>query len=410
MRYLILGMFCVVAAIAYIQRGALSVPAEEIAQDLAFADLAKQMGYVQGAWYLGYALLQLPGGWVADRLGSRVAAAGFCLLWSGCTALAAFVQDFTSLLVVWGLMGACQAGVFPAAAKAVGQTFPDLEKARASGMLASGMQIGGALAPLITGATLEAVVPIAAQAEWYRWRFVFLAYAIPGFLWAALFLVLIPRQALPATPPRQRGDEAWWRALLSVPVGLLCSQQFFRAGAMVFFTTWFPVFLQKTRGVTPLESGLLATVTGVGGVLGSLSGGYLSDLLLRVTGRRRLARQGIAVMGLLWCVALVVSSAFIADTRVSVVVIALGVFGSTFGGVSGYTVAIEMGGKQVASIFSTMNMCGNLGASAFPVAAGLLVAATGRWDLILALFAASLLIAAACWALLVPPMNSEGES
>ncbi|MFM7129333.1 MAG: MFS transporter, partial [bacterium] len=69
----VLGLFCLMAAIAYIQRAALSVPAKEIAADLHFQDVAAEMGIIQSVWYFSYALMQLPGGFLADRLGSRMA-------------------------------------------------------------------------------------------------------------------------------------------------------------------------------------------------------------------------------------------------------------------------------------------------------------------------------------------------
>lgn len=93
----------------------------------------------------------------------------------------------------------------------------------------------------------------------------------------------------------------------------------------------------------------------------------------------------------------------------SIVLIALGVSCATFGGVSGYAVAISFGGRQVATIFSTMNMCGNLGAALFPVLAGGLVAATGNWNLMLFLFAGIMAIAALCWALLNPQGTLFGD-
>ena len=72
-----LAFLCLSAAIAYIQRAALSVPADEIAGDLEFADLARDMGWIQSAWYLCYGLMQMPSGWLADRMGSRRAPGHF---------------------------------------------------------------------------------------------------------------------------------------------------------------------------------------------------------------------------------------------------------------------------------------------------------------------------------------------
>lgn len=410
-RYLVLLFLCASAVIAYVQRAALSVPATEIARDLRFADLARDMGWIQTAWYLCYGLMQLPSGWLADRLGSRHALAIFCALWSLATLLTALATDFTSLILLWGLMGAAQAGAFPCAAKALGRIFPETERARATGLLASGMTVGGAMAPVMTALLLETLNSRAESLQVDRWRLLLAAYAVPGILWTALFLFLIPAWRLPATEPSSKPREplAWSRMFTSAPLALLCAQQFFRAAGMVFFVTWFPTFLQKTRDVSLLGSGILTTVAGAGGVLGSLTGGFASDWLLLRTGNARLSRQGIAVLGMSSCSLLIVASYFVRDVNQSIALIAVGAFCATFGGVSGYTVAISFGGRRVATVFSTMNMFGNLGAALFPVTAGWLVAKTGDWNLILFLFAGIMAIDAVCWALLNPQGTLFGD-
>ncbi len=410
-RYRVLALLCISAAIAYVQRAALSVPASEIAGDLEFADLARDMGWIQSAWYFSYGLMQIPSGWLADRLGSRRALAIFSVVWSSVTLLTAFVTDFVSLLVMWSLMGAAQAGAFPCAAKALGRIFPETERARATGLLASGMTLGGAVAPVMTAMILQSLTAWADAWGIDRWRLLLGAYAVPGILWTVVFLGLVSLRTLPAA---SRTSVAivpvdWSRLLRSWPLALLCAQQFFRAAGMVFFMTWFPTFLQKTRDVTLLGSGVLTTVAGIGGVVGSLTGGFFSDWLLLKTGNKRLSRQGIAVVGMGLCSLLIVASYFVSDIQQSIALITLGAFCATFGGVSGYTVAISFGGRQVATVFSTMNMFGNLGAALFPLTAGWLVAQTGNWNLILFLFASVMAIDALCWAFLNPQGTLFGD-
>lgn len=410
-RYRVLGFLCLSAAIAYIHRAAISVPAKEIAEDLRFSDLATGMGNVQSAFYLGYALMQLPGGWLADRFGSRAALAFFCALWSAFTGLCGFATGETSLLWMWGLMGATQAGAFPSATRAIGQLFPDTERARASGLLTGGMAVGGALAPALTGFALAALLPVAEEWDVFRWRLLLFVYALPGFLWTVVFLLTVSPAQLPPNDSRRCATRPveWRKLWTSVPLALLCAQQFFRAAAMVFFLTWFPTFLQQTRGVSLVQSGVLTSMAGIGVVIGSLSGGFFSDWLLLRTGNSRLARQGVAVVGMAVCSLLMVGSYFVADVNASMILITVGAFTATFGGVSGYTVAISFGGRHVATVFSTMNMCGNFGASAFPAAAGWLVAATGNWNLLLFFFAGIMAIDAVCWAFLNPQGTLFGD-
>lgn len=410
-RYQVLAFLCLSAAIAYVQRSALSVPAAEIATDLKFENLARDMGWIQSVWYLCYGLMQLPSGWLADRIGSRWGLALLSVVWSLATLLSAIAIDFVSLMFLWGLMGAAQAGVFPCAAKALGQIFPENQRARATGLLASGMTIGGALAPLLTASFLESLSPWADMLHLSRWRLLLAAYSLPGILWTILFLAIISSRKLPVSESTvtARSPVNWSRMLNSSPLMLLCAQQFFRAAGMVFFVTWFPTFLQKTRDVSLLGSGILTTVAGIGGVVGSLTGGFFSDWLLQRTGNARLSRQGIAVVGMACCSLLIVLSYFVRDVNGSIALIALGAFCATFGGVSGYTVAISFGGRHVATVFSTMNMFGNMGAALFPITAGWLVATTGNWNLILFLFAGIMAIDAVCWALLNPQGTLFGD-
>jgi hypothetical protein len=80
------------------------------------------------------------------------------------------------------------------------------------------------------------------------------------------------------------------------------------------------------------------------------------------------------------------------------------------GGVSAYAVAIAYGGRQVAVVFATMNMSGNVGAGLFPFVVGWLVAITGNWDLALFVFAGLFAADAVCWVLLNPKGTLFGDS
>jgi MFS family permease len=388
MRYRMLTWLCAVAVIAYVQRAALSVPALAVQTELGFRE--DTMGLVMGAWFLGYAALQIPAGRLADRWGSRRTLAAYALAWSLLTGLTAVARDAGSLLACWALMGMAQAGLVPAALKAVGGWFGDAERALASGLFAASMYLGAALAPALTAALLA----------FGDWRALLAWYAVPGVLWAAAFWAATPdgpRGAAPAGGPID-----WRRLCASGQMRLLCAQQFLRAAAMAFFLTWFPRFLQATRAVPRLESGALTTLVAVGALLGSACGGAVSDGLVRLTGRRRLSRQGLAVVGMACCAGLTALSYFVRDTDTAVALIAVGAGCATLGGVGVYPVGMAFAGTRVATVFSVINMSGNLGAALFPVVVGWLVTATGQWEPVLFLFAGTYAAAAACWLVINP--------
>lgn len=405
MRSTILSLLCVVALIAYVQRAAISVPLKEIADELQFADPTRQ-GMLLSAWYLGYALFQMPAGAIADRIGGRVAIVMLAVLWSLATAVTACSRSFTEMLVTWSAMGALQAGVFPCAVRSIGRMYGEREQARASGLLGAGMSAGGALAPILTGWLLERIPNWTGPGWPSAWRTCLVLYAVPGIAWAAAYWFLTRGRLAddaPAPAARAAGPGTGWSRILGDrTLLLLCGQHFLRSAAMLFFVTWFPTFLRETRGVSRYDASRLTTIAGAAALTGVLCGGFVSDWLLARTGSKRIARQGIAVVGMSCCALLITASLFVEHVPAAIALISLGAFVATFGGVAGYTVAIDYGGSRVGTVFGAMNMAGGIGALLFPWTVGELVKATGTWNSALVLFAVLMAVDAVLWALLNP--------
>jgi sugar phosphate permease len=395
---MVLLLVCLAAVIAYVQRMALTVPTKTIQADLDIDE--RGMGLVMSCWFWGYALLQIPAGWITDRLGSKRSLAVFVVAWSLLTGLAGVATGFPELAILWSLMGLAQTGLVPGAAKSIGDWFSPTGRAFGSGMFGASMALGGAIAPVVAAYLLELVT----------WRQLLGLYVLPGLVWVWAFAIIVPRHRRTAVTPA-RFSETLSRILNSGPMLLLCAQQFFRAAAMALFFTWFPRFLQETRGVSEMESGKLALWPGLAAMVGGILGGITSDLLLKLTGNRRLSRQGIAVAGMICCATLSIAAYFATETVAMISLISFAAFCGTFGGVSGYSVCIDFGGRRVGTVISVMNTCGNIGAGLFPLAVGYLVKETGRWDLVLPLFAAIFAIDAICWALLNPsrPLFEEND-
>src|SRR5215469_13170871 len=80
MRYHVLAFLCAAAVIAYVQRLGFNVAERTVRGDLGLD--REQIGRVMAAWSLGYALLQLPAGWLGDRFGSRRVLTTLAPAWS----------------------------------------------------------------------------------------------------------------------------------------------------------------------------------------------------------------------------------------------------------------------------------------------------------------------------------------
>ena len=407
MKRTMLAFLGVMSLVAYIQRAAISVPLQEIGHDLALAEPTWWLGLLQSAWQLGYAACQLPAGWVADRFGSRRTLVVGAVLWSLATAATGLAGSYAAVVAIWTTMGMLQAVAFPCAVRTIGRLFADGERARASGWLGAGMLAGAALAPALTAWLLEQVGPWATAEGIDRWRICLVLYAVPGIVWAAAYWMATRTPTIATAPaataaaaPMQR--TTWLRACGDRPLLLLCGQQFLRAAAMIFFVTWFPTFLRETRGVSLMEAGLLTTCAGGAALLGTVLGGYGSDFVLARTGSKRLARQGIAAVGLSACAVLVGASFLVTHVTGALTLISAGAFAAAFGGVAGYTVAMDYGGERVGTVFGAMNTAGNVGAMLFPAAVGWLVTATGTWNSALVLFAVLMVADACLWLILDP--------
>jgi MFS transporter, ACS family, glucarate transporter len=115
------------------------------------------MGLVFGAFWLAYALFEIPGGWMGDRVGARFTLTRIVLAWSVFTALTGAATGFYSLLMYRFLFGVGEAGAYPNLAHIQSRWLPTAERARAGGALWLTARWGAAFAPLLFGTLTRAI-------------------------------------------------------------------------------------------------------------------------------------------------------------------------------------------------------------------------------------------------------------
>jgi len=462
-RFVVLAGLCAAAALAYVSRNAIAVAESTVRGDLGLTK--EQSGWLMSAFFISYSVCQIPGAWVGQRFGARRALPAFAIVWSIATAATA-LGGFVNVLAMRVVKGVSQGGLFPICTGVVAKWFPKTGQAFATGALGGFMSVGGAVGAALTG---WLVVEIG-----WRWMFVLyslpgLLWAAWFWGWfrempcehaavnaGELVLIsshpsaLVPTRPLtPAlspdggegekaasAPPGRAGDfqsppasatgatdgdcksparatappTPWLQLLTSPAMWCICGQQFFRAAGYMFFTSWFATYLQEARGVTILKSGFLTMLPLLAVVVGSLAGGWVSDAVLKRTGSRRLARQGVAVVSLGLCAALTLSAYFFADALAAVLIISAGSFFAAVAGPCGYTITIDMGGEHVPTVNSVMNMTGNFGAMLFPLAVPLLLGKEQNWNVVLVSFGVLYIGSALCWWLLKPEGSVFGQA
>ena len=127
-RYKILGMAVLLAAITYTDRVCISVAAPHIMRDLRLSRV--EMSFVFSAFTLAYAMFEIPTGWWGDRVGTRRVLTRIVAWWSTFTVLTGAAVNYRWLLVTRFLFGAGEAGAWPNVARTFSAWFPLRERER----------------------------------------------------------------------------------------------------------------------------------------------------------------------------------------------------------------------------------------------------------------------------------------
>jgi len=299
-RWRIFAIIFALTMVNLIDRVSLSIAMPTIAHEFELSPGLQ--GLILSSFFWAYALLQIPGGWLIDRFGPHRVIGWSTGLWGTFQVLAAFASGGLSLLFARVALGAAEAPLFPSGGKLISLWLAPSERSRGAVLMDSGSPLGVALGGLII-AYLIAVLD--------SWR---LAFVIAGV--ATLVLAWVAHRYLrddPASHPQVNAAElekinagrataAAQAARLPVKgLGIarrsLCGLLIGRASwAMVYFglLTWGPSYLAQARGFDIKGIGAATFVIFICGALGSLTGGFLCDSLIR-----RGVRRGMAVKGLL---------------------------------------------------------------------------------------------------------------
>ncbi|MFF0477752.1 MFS transporter [Streptomyces sp. NPDC004284] len=228
-----------------------------------------QQGLVVSAFFLAYALCQIPGGLLADRFGARRVICWALLAWSLFTALTGLAWSFAALLVLRFAFGAAE-GVFPPASmKALVERTAPEERMGANGLIMSSNAIAALLTPL-------AVAPLIAV---FGWRSAFFSTAALGVAVHAAVRLRLP-DPLPRATDGSPAAPHGVREILRVGVLWRFALMMFGYSVIAWgLTTWMPSYLSEERGVPLASAGALMAVPALGAAAATILGGRISDRL-----------------------------------------------------------------------------------------------------------------------------------
>lgn len=126
---LILGVLFFGWMVSYIDRTAISLALINIGNDLSLT--ATELGFVLSAFFFGYAVMQIPGGWLTDKYGAIKLLIGAVIFWSVFTAFTGLAWSLTSLLLIRFLFGIGEGGYPAASTKAISIYFQKEQRTKA---------------------------------------------------------------------------------------------------------------------------------------------------------------------------------------------------------------------------------------------------------------------------------------
>ncbi|HZT82829.1 MAG TPA: MFS transporter [Gemmataceae bacterium] len=425
-RFGVLAFACSLSLLTYLDRVCISRAAEDIQTDLCITQVG--MGLAFGAFAVGYALFEVPGGWMGDVWGSRSVLTRIVLWWSAFTALTGGIDlllglslgklaspavVLASLVTVRFLFGCGEAGAYPNLARVTRSWFPFPERGLAQGSIWMSARLGGAMAPVVIGRL----------SDWLGWRQAFWVLGLLGFGWVALFWLwfrntpaekpecndaereLIRGGPIEAAAREEIGHPSppWGQMFLSLTMWALCVASFCVSFGWYFYPTWQPKYLKDVHGIEYSGSEVLTGLPFLCGAVGSLTGGRLSDRLVRRIGRRW-GRSLVGVLGFAGAGLCVFASALVGQWWQAVALLCLAFFVNDLAIPPIWAVCADIGGRHAGSVSGTMNMTGAVGAVLSPFLTPVILLAVPasfnpqeKWTVVFAILASAWLVGAVAW-------------
>lgn len=364
--------------VAYLDRVNVSYAALEMTADLGFT--AATYGFGAGIFFVGYFLLEVPGAVIAQRTGVRRLVCRIMVTWGLLVMAMGFVQNAGQFYWLRFLIGAAEAGFFPAMIVYLGHWFRAADRGKAVALFMSAISLAMVIGGPISGALLHL--------DWLGlegWRWLFILEGMPAVLLGIstlFFLTERPEDArwLP------EGEKAWlvaelarertereaaqartlslWQALRDPRVLLFSAAYFFGLIASNGLGYWLPKMIQSWSGFSSMTVGLLVSLPYSLGVVAKVLAGWSSDR----TRERRWHTAGLLLLGGAGLGALAMTQQHLGLALACLCVAVIGLTGYT-PSFWAYATSFLAGTANAAAI-GLINSIGNLGSFVGPYAMG----------------------------------------
>ncbi|MBS0452640.1 MAG: MFS transporter [Proteobacteria bacterium] len=372
-------------AVNYIDRASLSVAMPIIAKEF---DLSPAMqGLLLSSFFWAYAVMQVPGGMLADRFKPRVVIASSTILWGFFQAIAAGSTSFVTLLITRLGLGASEAPLYPAGAKLNAMWLTQNERGRGATLLDGGAPLGAALGSIIIAWLIASLG---------SWRLSFVVAGVGTIiagLWCWYFIRNTPREH----PDVNEAEAAYIEAAHKQEDAQSTPSQggnvlnFFRyrsiwgmclgwMGFSVMFTgfiAWLPSYLLASYGFNIKTMGGASFLIYISGFIGELVAGWLADnWKARGATTNQVYRTMFGVAAVI-ATASIFAVAYVSDAVLAVALLCIALFFLRWFGLFWSLPAILGGRERAGFVGGTMNLSGQISGIGVPIIIGVIVQSSG---------------------------------
>jgi len=374
--------------VCYIDRVNISVAIIPMAEDLGW-DRGTQ-GLVLSSFFIGYLVLQIGGGYLADRLGGKLVLGAGVLIWSLFTVLtppAAFLGLAVLILARIG-MGMGEAVTFPSIYSLYGRWLPLSERSRAVGLTNSGIPFGTVFALIMTPYIVEAL----------GWEWAFYLFGAVGVLWYLAWqrLATSRPEGHPTISAAElahiqggRGDgdsdaptPPWYGFLKHRAVWAIIVAHFCNNWSLYVLLSWLPTFVNQGLGVDYQSVGWFAMIPHVASFAFLNIAGTLADRWLGSgadVGRVRRTMQSIGAGGS--ALALLI----VGEVETAWMAILIMATGNALGAfvTGGFAVNhMDIAPRHAGTLMGITNTAGTIPGIIGVYVSGLILELTGSWALV----------------------------
>ena len=382
--------------IAYVDRTALSVVIA-VPDFRSFFGLSdSQRGLMNSAFFWTYALLQVPAGWLVDRMGVKYPYAVSFVFWSVVSALTGMAGSVSQLFGLRLLLGAGEAVVAPASLRWIRVNIEEKQRGLAMGIYMAGTKIGPAV-----GAPIAAYL-IAA----FGWRAMFFVTGLASLVWLIPWLLLVPADRRATAAPPKAGqpakpDAPFWTVFRSPAIWGILIGTFTYSCYLYFCITWLPAYFKEQRNLSIELMGLYTMFSFAGMAITTILCGWIADRLIVRGGDPVRVRKGFTITGMLLAATEVFGAGNVsAEVALFFAVFSLAGLGIATANYWALTQTVVPGGA-IGRIGGLQNTASNLAGVVAPILTGRLIEATGTYEAPMQAIAVLLVIGALSYALLV---------